>query len=492
MARVATRTRAAMATASPAAQKEIMAYGRTIKSAIAPSPLDAKKAAFIKHSATTTAPIAVNLNPKKRKAVCGSDEPSSDTDSTVEPVTPVKVVKRVRIQEHVDSAEVKIPAPIFTTPSKPTLTLPFSGSQTPTSTEKRVTRTPRSGRTDSARVSKRTVKKTIAPPNNSRIEDFFKAVRRKTKSGLPVEFDDFLGLHTAFMRTVVLQIAHNGSSDILKLREVLPQVTRYWGKRLVTIEDMRRIVAIQTYNGCASPFDVMEFGSLMCLRLTTDRAIDVAAVCNAFEQNLRALCTERISERVPMPTSAEEIEVSFDSLSLSDLPQAPIKRQAMTTAPKATRPNVLEQLRAAVARPAHSVIPTTDPTTGKPLTMLQRIRLKEAAARQNLNSTADMARKDTLLRAEHIAGTLEMMLQVNGMSRQSFPLAAAMVRIIDSFPSPLGQEEARACLDIIAKDVAPEFIKVLNVRGREFLVMERDMFPGTSVIHNRIAKLIPA
>ncbi|KAL5596830.1 hypothetical protein BROUX41_006486 [Berkeleyomyces rouxiae] len=492
MARVAVRTRAAMATASPAAQRDIASFGRATKASIAASPLGVKKAALVQAPAANVRVIP-NTNTRKRKA--SSDESSSD--ATPEPVTPVKVVKRVRIQEHTDNTEVKIAAPVFTTPLKSSFALPINGSQTPTSTEKRGTRTPRSGRLDSARASRRTIKKTIAPPNNSRIEDFFKTVRRQTKSGLPVEFDDFLGLHTAFMRTVVLQIAHNGSSDILKLRELLPHVSRHWGKRLVTVDDMRRIIAIQTYNGCASPFELVEFGALMCLRLTTDRAIDSAALCAAFAQNLRALCTQCVAERVPAPTCPADLELSLDSLSLDDLPQAPIKRQvaaraAGSGAAAAPRPNVLEQLRAAVARPAHSALPTTDPKTGKPLTMLQRIRLKEAAARENLNATADMQRKDTLLRAEHIAGTLELMLLPNGLSRQSFPLGTVMTRVLDSFPSPLGADEARACLDIIAKDVAPEFVKVLNVRGREFVVMERDMFPGSNAIHNRVAKLIPA
>lgn len=61
---------------------------------------------------------------------------------------------------------------------------------------------------------------------------------------LPSELQDLINLHSAFLTALSLHYAHNGTNTPADLRMLCPDVARAWGKRKVTLGDIRKIMAV--------------------------------------------------------------------------------------------------------------------------------------------------------------------------------------------------------------------------------------------------------
>jgi hypothetical protein len=81
------------------------------------------------------------------------------------------------------------------------------------------------------------------------------AASASSSSSFPPHLADLIGLHKAFLSTVTLQFVHHGDSVPLDISTVAPHISRAWGKREVTTDDIRRCIAIQssTISDAVSP-----------------------------------------------------------------------------------------------------------------------------------------------------------------------------------------------------------------------------------------------
>ena len=355
----------------------------------------------------------------------------------------------------------------------------------------------------------------------------------KAKAPLPAEFAELIDLHRAFLKAVALRFAHDGSSVPLALAELLPGVAQAWGKRAVTVEDVRRCVAVENVQragaeaaaASGSPFVICDYGrGRICLELDDEHAgapINEKRLCRAFERNLATLHARRDAERRDEPAAAEGeggameldvVDIPLEALSLADLPQAPIaaraaqfsvnpllargqralaelkngiaERRALERDAKLGRKSAaLSALDAAVAQQditptttttTATTTPTTTPTTTT--TVLDRIRAKQLAKAHAPAppSAAELERRAALQRAVDVAGVVRALTRATGrgLPRVAVPMPALLLRLRDSLRVPLSGDEGAAAVRLLAREVAPEWLKIVVVGGRETVVVQ--------------------
>lgn len=319
-------------------------------------------------------------------------------------------------------------------------------------------------------------------------------------AALPLQLAELVRLNRAFLKTLAIHIAHAGANAPVDIRALAPNISRSWGKRQVTAEDIRRCVAVQSYSK-QSPFIVSDYGrGKLCVELAAGHdgaSLSQERLGRQFEENLRALCAERAMDDMA------DVDVPLSSLSLYDLPQAAVTdkgagAQADPTLAKGQR--ALSELKSGLAakrqdketrRPEAALNPD-----GTKTSLLDRLRLKQLAkADEPLPPTGpELARRAALNRVADVAAIISMLSLSNPLSlpRQAFTMAAISDRLRDSLRVPVSRDEGAACVRLIAAEVAPEWLRVVTIGGRENVVVQRSAQPVDRVIHERVQKLLAA
>ncbi|MBE3044367.1 hypothetical protein IMZ48_17730, partial [Candidatus Bathyarchaeota archaeon] len=123
------------------------------------------------------------------------------------------------------------------------------------------------------RVAKSGKKKTTQKPTSGRIDELFQRARDAAETEktpeLPPHLAELASLHAAFLKIITLQFAHNGTAVPIDMRALCPNISRTWGKRTVTADDIRTCVAVEGLNPEApSPFVVSSYGrGKVCVEL---------------------------------------------------------------------------------------------------------------------------------------------------------------------------------------------------------------------------------
>ncbi|KAJ4166729.1 hypothetical protein NW754_016655 [Fusarium falciforme] len=301
----------------------------------------------------------------------------------------------------------------------------------------------------------------------------------------------------------MIQFAHNGSNSPIDVRTVAPHIAQAWGKRQVTMEDIRRCIAIETsaQNKTVSPFIISDYGrNKICIELAShdNNPINEERLLKQFEANLRSLCTERSADDM-------DVDLPLDSLSLNDLPQVAITN--MDTGARANPllskgQRALSELKSGIAtkqqeKEAKQAAVANNPLLnpdGTKMSLLDRLRLKQLAkANEPLPpSGPELQRRAALNRVVDVAATISMLSLSNPMSlpRQAFTMAVILEKLKDSLRMPVSKEEGAACVRLIASEVAPEWLRIVTIGGRENVVVQRHSQPVDRVIQERVQKLL--
>lgn len=318
--------------------------------------------------------------------------------------------------------------------------------------------------------------------------------------GLPADLADMVRLHRAFVKTLMIQMAHGRNDVPLDIREMAPNVSRAWGKRSVTVEDVRRCIAIEGAGERPSPFHITDYGNgKVCIELRTGyRSTDVreTELCALFVDNLRKIWAEKSTDQM------QDVEVPLDSLSLADLPQAEVKTMSIASAnPMFAKGQktldvfkndlLAKQMDKQAKQPSNSALLNAD---GSKMSLLDRLRHKEST----LSSTpagptaADVQRTAALNRVPDVAATISMLSLTNPISlpRCAFTMAMITEKLRDSLRVPMSKEEGVACVKLIAKEVAPEWLKVVTIGGRENVVIQRGGEPVRKTLEDRTKRLL--
>lgn len=326
---------------------------------------------------------------------------------------------------------------------------------------------------------------------------------------LPQELLDLLDLQTALLKTLTMQYAHNGTTAPIDLRTIFPSVSRTWGKRQVTIDDIRLCIGIQDWSPVKAssssrrcPFFLSDYGrGKTCIEMHPDAQtgpLREEKLNMDFEANLRTLWF-----------GASRGEDQPVTIFISTLPKAVIKTStsvAKASALFSKGQRTLEELKngvvmrkqqqeqAAQEKKTGASIPTKP--DGTKMSLLDRIRLKESEQAQLANkgpTPAELARRAALQRAEDVAAVIRMLCVAQGgvqAARMAFPMPTLLVKLKDSLRNAVSQEDGAACVRLLAAEVAPQWLRIVTVGGRENVVIQPAFQPTKAAVAERVAVLM--
>ncbi|PFH60413.1 hypothetical protein XA68_11035 [Ophiocordyceps unilateralis] len=343
-------------------------------------------------------------------------------------------------------------------------------------------------------------------------------LKKSVDRSLPSHFAELVDLNRALLRTVVLHMAHNGRNAPLDVSSAIPNISRTWGKRKVTVADIRRCIAVQSYAcepGAASPLIVSNYGrGRICIELAPDRhgvVVDEERLCTQFRENLGTLCARRaVDDAIELDKDTDtdgdtkmdtDVDVLLQGLSIADLPQAAVAdvaASAKTDLMLVKGQRALSQLKGGLVakqqeregkQQAHQV------GQGSKMSLLERLRAKQLArANEPLPPTAEaLQRRAALHRVGEVAATISMLsLSMPLSGRQAFTMAALSQKLRDSQRMPMSDDEAVACVRLIATEVAPEWLRLLRLGGRDNVVVQRGGQPTDPMLEDRVQRLLAA
>ncbi|KAI1353599.1 hypothetical protein F5Y01DRAFT_276633 [Xylaria sp. FL0043] len=329
-----------------------------------------------------------------------------------------------------------------------------------------------------------------------------------TKPGeLPQEVIDLIDLHTAFLKTLTLHYAHNGSNVPADLRILCPNVARAWGKKKVTDADIRVVMGIlgsSSSSPNSSPFSLSNYGrGKICIEINQSRNFGPLSEdkLNAlFRTNITSLWTTFLaSENGNARSAATEF--------LPTLPKAPVtlcESLAKASPIMLKGQQRLEDLKHGIAiKKQEKTTPklaTADTTMknadGTKMSLLDRIRMKslQKAAMPAGLSPAQLERRGALQRVEEVSALIGMLSRASsegGMGgRISFTMAALLEKLKDSFRMGISKQEGAVCVRLLANEVAPEWIRVVTLSGRENVVVETSVQLGKPEVARRVQSIL--
>ena len=450
---------------------------------------------------------------KKRKAVAIEDDTPLMTPvpSLTESYIPNQVPKRQRVCEaKVEIAEAATSSSVSTDPHHTIVGL-FSSPLKNASLKANRNSRPTSSTTHRINKSVSRDAKKPGRVNTVKIEELFleaqqhkSPLSKKKAVELPQVLAELASLHRAFMKTVVIHIAHNGPHAPIDIRAIAPNISRAWGKRQVTIEDIRRCIAVQNFPATSgdashtSPFVMTDFGrGRVCVEMDpkiTDTSINEGQLGLRFEESLRALCAERAVDEM------SEVDIPMGSLSLDDVPKAPITlcETVLKSNPVLAKgQRALSELKNGIVvkqqqqKDAKDLASNALKNDGTKMSLLDRIRFKQLAKSQLPlpPSGPELERRAALQRVKDVAAMVSMLSLAKAVPRQSFTMTAILEKLKDSLRMPISKEEGANCVRLLAREVAPEWIKVVTIGGKETVVVQRSNEPIDMVIQERVGKL---
>ncbi|KAI1773464.1 hypothetical protein F4818DRAFT_443302 [Hypoxylon cercidicola] len=338
---------------------------------------------------------------------------------------------------------------------------------------------------------------------------------KKTRQ-LPIEVLDLIDLHSSLLKALTLHYAHNGSNVPADLRVLCPDVARAWGKKKVHDADIRICLGvlnlashsnnnISTQTKATPLFSLSNYGrGKVCIEIDTaqhggGRPLNEKKLNDEFRTNITSLWTRFSAEN----------DADASSTFVGTLPKAPVSLCAslVKAAPVLSKGQKrLEDLKhgiaakkeaAAAKKPqAGADTPMTN-ADGSKMSLLDRIRLKslqKASSAATGLTPAQLERRAALQRASEVAAVLGMLGRAGGGGggggRVSFTMATTLEKLKDSFRSGISRDEGAACVRLLAADVAPEWIRVVTIAGRENVVVETDRELGRVDIENRVRAIL--
>lgn len=474
-----------------------------------------EKAARIETGKTSSIEIVLTSSSKKRKAA-----------STLPPLESSPLGPSKRQRQEVFQVPAPEIAPIFAALKKrkavttttsddkenaapttrqllPPAKLPLSSS-TPTKANQKRRRS-----SDAAEAEPADLLERLALSSPARTRNLKRTRVVGTVEQLPQELLDLLGLHTAFLKSLTLHYAHNGPNVPVDIEAICPNVAQSWGKRKVTSEDIQRCVGMSAWRSekgktipAVSPFLLCEYKrsggaalatsyarGKLCIELTKDAAVsgrlDEQHLNKNFEENLRMLwSTRRDSDIRSFIGTLPKAQVTTRNAAVALLVKGQIAREEMKN----------DFVKRQQEKEAKAVAAPTLNADGTKMSLLDRIRHKEL--QQSLAapapSPAQLQRRAALQRAEDVAGVIGMltMATAEGRARISFTMPALLVKLKDSLRVPVSAEDGASCVRLIASEVAPEWLRLVTVGGKENVVIQTAMQPAKTEVQGRVSRLL--
>ncbi|EON99906.1 putative dna mismatch repair protein msh-2 protein [Phaeoacremonium minimum UCRPA7] len=139
---------------------------------------------------------------------------------------------------------------------------------------------------------------------------------------------------------------------------------------------------------------------------------------------------------------------------------------------------------------AQAQVASTLNPDGSKMSLLDRIRYKQLQQSQEPSgpSREELERRAALQRVDDIAAVISMLCRATSMGQQriSFTMLTLLQKLKDSLRLPISREEGTACIRILAKEIAPEWMRVVTIGGKENVVVQVNFQPSKAVIQERV------
>jgi DNA replication factor Cdt1 C-terminal domain len=446
------------------------------------------KAIIEKNDYVNTIAITQGTNNKKRK-VAPTEEDSKAVSALFSADVIERPVKRLPQQPSSDTRAIpETPQKaILSQESPPSLETPTKGARNLLNrfciSAKTPSRSPLGFDSSSSGILESTPEATYTTPSRD----------------LPLELIDLINLHAAFLTALSIHCAHNGTHAPADLRNLCPDVARAWGKRRVTLEDIRKTLGIMNTNipegkkdHRISRLSLSDYGhGKICIEInsSTGKAGRIARPVN--ENLLNEIFVRGLGEAWEEKDSDISLKRFIETLPMEPITTCPSLIKMSPLLAKGQRR--LEDLKAGILvkkEAAKEKIPQS--SDGKKLTLLERLRAKQLhqSTLPPPPSKAEIARKAALQRVEEVVGVLSILSTSSsiGQQRISFTLPTVLGKLRDSFQTPMSKEEGATCVRLLASEIAPEWVKIVKMGKIEALVVNRDEKPGEEDIKERVRR----
>lgn len=353
---------------------------------------------------------------------------------------------------------------------------------------------------------------------------------------LPVELINLLALHSSFLTALSLHYAHNGTSAPADLRDLTASVTLVWRQRNVTYDDVRLIMGVLNYgpSGENNPYHLSDYGrGKIVLEIRENSpmldgmtGVNEQALTDMFKEGLdslwsqwcisqkmttRPIATPRKGRGRPRKADNKQalLESFLDDTSMSkflaQLPLADIETCASLNAIAPLQEKGRKRMREFKESVQHgrtqkkrqvsgkendpTISQTTPAQPAQPkitefaavrkTNLLDRILAKQEAAKSGpaAPTPAELQRKAALQRSEEVLGVLSLLCANRPGMRVSFSTTTILQQLRGSIRSPISKEEAMKCIEVIAKEVAPGYVSMVNMGSISSVVVVPAMRP---------------
>ncbi|KAH5989088.1 hypothetical protein HBI84_191420 [Parastagonospora nodorum] len=350
---------------------------------------------------------------------------------------------------------------------------------------------------------------------------------------LPTELVNLLALHSSFLTALSLHYAHNGTSSPADVRDLCMSATKVWRQRQVTFDDIRLLLGVLDHgpSGKHNPYYLSDYGrGKVCLEIKESSPLmngmthlNERALQDLFKDGLDSLWAQwRTSQQLmtrPIATlkrtrgrpkkadiqqtrmeTRMDTYLDDDSMSgfLSQLPLAQVTTCESLVALAPSQEKGRKRLREFKESVQQGRAKKTRPSLGKEnecqqpvqtkmtefaavrkTNLLDRILAKQEAAKSGpaAPTPAEMQRTAALQRTPEVLRVLSLLCASKPGMRVSFSTATLVQSLRSSIRSPISQEEAMKCLEVLATEVAPGYVSVVTMGTMSSVVVNQAARP---------------
>ncbi|RKF81527.1 putative dna mismatch repair protein msh-2 [Golovinomyces cichoracearum] len=317
---------------------------------------------------------------------------------------------------------------------------------------------------------------------------------RFSHSEPPCELVDLVNLNSAFLTAFSIHCAHNGTHCPADQEVICQEVARVWRKRSVTLKDLQRVIGIMnanigTQSGSRSRLSQLTLSNYghgkICIEVSEGKGNSGKAV--------RPVNVDRMNDIFARGLKSEwrkwrgiDVEGFIDSLPLEPIVRCASYVKISPLLAKGQRR--IENIRDEMLNKKETSKKSSCDVDRKNTTLLERLRAKQLhlSTIPQSPSKSDIARKTSLTRVEEVSAVLTMLSTSNsiGQKRVSFTLPTVLDKLKDSLK--LSHAEGELCIRLIAAEIAPEWVKIVNFQKKEAVVVDRNARPEDLEIRERV------
>nr|POE56395.1 hypothetical protein CFP56_50939 [Quercus suber] len=453
---------------------DVRIFGKIVKSSGDAEGMKRRKMSYDGGNTARQEPPSSTMDRKRKRtrATVSSEDEGSDSESIT--VRPLSTPRNKRVKN----------------------AFPLSPTQTPSKTAADLFDKLKLNRAGEARAKQQDAYET--PPRTP------ESSAQSVETALPIELQELLQIHVVFLTSLSLHFAQNGVSAGVNIAELLPNMTQAWKKRRVTLEDLRRALFVDSEKSDGFALEDCGRAGIRVVRSLATRGRLLKRTASFLDHDeLNASFEDALQVRWMKWQANAEASQRDAAAFLNHLPLTEITKNASATkaAPLLARgqqhlaaikaaQSSAQTAAAATSSPSLTADQkTTDAVHARGSTLLDRILTKQALAAAEIPvgpTRAQLERRAALQRVEDVARVLDILLAAK--PRASFSLPVMVQNIQQSLRHPLAREDVERCLRLMAAEVTPGFVNVVQSGNVSAVVLCRARKVSLDEIRVRVEK----